>query len=137
MKSRYILSSADKAELALLDNQICSLQRQIDLLVQRKVRIYSYSSFALVPESLEEESYIKSFNLPKGLVSIEEDSQRIVCTKAKNLQGAERYGECISCGETDKDRVYKIEFWNEKRTDMHSLRICIDCFRNLQQLNLV
>lgn len=54
----------------------------------------------------------------------------IKCEKTELLMGAEKYGECISCGETDKSKIRKIEFFSGG-AKKHSIRLCNKCFREL------
>ena len=48
-----------------------------------------------------------------------------------SLQGAEKFGECISCGE-NKD-LAKITFCNADNSQQHSIRLCSQCAYELTQ----
>lgn len=48
----------------------------------------------------------------------------ITIEKRSNIQGAEKYGNCVSCG-TNQD-VYKITF-NDGTSSSVSISLCLDC----------
>ena len=54
--------------------------------------------------------------------------------KKSELQGAAKFGNCVSCGKgTDETEIYKIEF-EDLGTQSISIGLCLDCLAELCDL---
>ena len=53
----------------------------------------------------------------------------------KNLKGAEKYGDCNSCGKRSSEtELYQISFCYENSTKNHIVNLCRDCVIKLKDM---